>query len=384
MAVNKVVYNTANGERVLMDLTTDTVTPETLAEGATAHDATGRGITGTMATDVVRYGAQSLTDAQKSQARTNIGAASEAEVSELSEAIAEQQAEIDGKQPKGNYALKSEIPTSLPASDVSAWAKASTKPSYTASEVGARPSTWTPSASDVGAMPSSTVFSLGMHTDGLVYLFKDGVPVGTGIELPEGGGLYGYVDSDNNIILRGDYPEGTFVKYEMADGSIIDIGEMVFEKKPEYAKFTNLFNPSTATLNNRINSSGGLTAADGLVTTDFISVAGKVPFSESTKIYVKGATFAKSSYETNWRAGINTWVNKPSTGYSGRYSNIIGSQFTPVDEGNGVISISGNAVASAFASNVTFMALMLHVKNTAITADDIKDIIVTIDEPIYK
>ena len=35
------------------------------------------------------------------------------------------------------YALKTEIPTTLPASDVYAWAKASTKPTYSASEVGA-------------------------------------------------------------------------------------------------------------------------------------------------------------------------------------------------------------------------------------------------------
>lgn len=43
------------------------------------------------------------------------------------------------------------IPTSLPASDVYNWAKQSNKPSYSASEVGARPNTWTPSASEVGA-----------------------------------------------------------------------------------------------------------------------------------------------------------------------------------------------------------------------------------------
>lgn len=50
MAINKVIYNTANGEEVLMDLTTDTVTPETLAEGVTAHDASGERIEGTMKT----------------------------------------------------------------------------------------------------------------------------------------------------------------------------------------------------------------------------------------------------------------------------------------------------------------------------------------------
>ena len=37
---------------------------------------------------------------------------------------------------KKTFALKTEIPTTLPASDVSAWAKASTKPTYTAAEIG--------------------------------------------------------------------------------------------------------------------------------------------------------------------------------------------------------------------------------------------------------
>lgn len=37
---------------------------------------------------------------------------------------------------KKNFALKTEIPTTLPASDVSAWAKESTKPTYTATEIG--------------------------------------------------------------------------------------------------------------------------------------------------------------------------------------------------------------------------------------------------------
>lgn len=50
MAVNKVVMNTQNGEETLIDLTDDTVTPETLAEGTTAHDKSGEVITGTMST----------------------------------------------------------------------------------------------------------------------------------------------------------------------------------------------------------------------------------------------------------------------------------------------------------------------------------------------
>ena len=44
MAVNKVTYGTT----VLMDLTEDTVTPETLLAGATAHNAAGEKIKGTV------------------------------------------------------------------------------------------------------------------------------------------------------------------------------------------------------------------------------------------------------------------------------------------------------------------------------------------------
>jgi hypothetical protein len=70
MAVNKVEIN---GETKL-DLTQDTVTPKTLLPGVTAHNAAGDPISGAAA--VVRYDeVQSLTDAQKEQARENIDAA---------------------------------------------------------------------------------------------------------------------------------------------------------------------------------------------------------------------------------------------------------------------------------------------------------------------
>ena len=94
MAVNKVVMNTENGAETLIDLTDDTVTAETLAEGVTAHDASGTQITGRMtpgsgsgSADAVLYTAQTLTDEQKTQARTNIGAISETDISAMGEDI---------------------------------------------------------------------------------------------------------------------------------------------------------------------------------------------------------------------------------------------------------------------------------------------------------
>ena len=73
MAVNKVVYD---GETII-DLTDSTVSPASLAEGETAYDASGTKVTGTMPTSVVLYNkTQNLTETQKAQARSNIGAVS--------------------------------------------------------------------------------------------------------------------------------------------------------------------------------------------------------------------------------------------------------------------------------------------------------------------
>ena len=71
---------------------------------------------------------------------------------------------------EGTIALTGDIPTSLPASDVYAWAKASSKPSYSWSEIGGRPTTLSSFTNDSGfitgsdsrltnARPASDVYS---------------------------------------------------------------------------------------------------------------------------------------------------------------------------------------------------------------------------------
>lgn len=47
MGVNKIIINTSEGEKVLVDLTGDNVTPEGLEKGMVAHDASGAQIEGT-------------------------------------------------------------------------------------------------------------------------------------------------------------------------------------------------------------------------------------------------------------------------------------------------------------------------------------------------
>ena len=90
--------------------------------------------------------------------------------------------------------------------------------------------------------------TLGIHSDGLVYIFVDGSPVGDGIEFKAAGDVYGYVDEDNNIIVQGNLGDGTYsVKYEMEDGSTVDIGNLVLDTNVYYSVTKNLTN---CTINN--------------------------------------------------------------------------------------------------------------------------------------
>ena len=67
-----------------------------------------------------------------------------------------------------------DFPTSLPASDVYDWAKQPNKPTYTAGDVGARPSTWTPKLQDVAYLGENPVKSTADDTTDRWYRIGSG------------------------------------------------------------------------------------------------------------------------------------------------------------------------------------------------------------------
>ena len=85
--------------------------------------------------------------------------------------------------------------------------------------------------------------TLGVHTDGMIYLFKNGQPIGNGVtQSTQSGDVVGYVDSENNIVLSGKLADGTYkLKYEMEDGKKLDVGSVTFTSAP----FTNLADPTS-------------------------------------------------------------------------------------------------------------------------------------------
>jgi len=71
------------------------------------------------------------------------------------------------------------------------------------------------------------------------------------IESLGGNPVFGYVDADNNIIVSGNLPDGSYsVKYEMEDGSTVDIGDLVLDTNVYYSvtnALTNCTNGNSAT-----------------------------------------------------------------------------------------------------------------------------------------
>ena len=78
--------------------------------------------------------------------------------------------------------------------------------------------------------------SLGIASDGLIYIFVNGTPVGNGIPQGQSGDVFGYVDENKTIVLNGTLADGTYtVKYEMSNGSIVNVGNMVLDSTVYYS-----------------------------------------------------------------------------------------------------------------------------------------------------
>lgn len=129
---------------------------------------------------------------------------------------------------------------------------------------------------NIGVISSSNI-SLGIASDGLIYIFVDGSPVGTGIPMGQGGDVFGYIDENNNIVLNGNLVEGTYtIKYEMEDGSLIDIGNLELDNSVYYTITNNLTNCTNGNIGITSVSAGD----------DYIAVINPVDNTEITSITV--------------------------------------------------------------------------------------------------
>lgn len=153
--------------------------------------------------------------------------------------------------------------------------------------------------------------TLGVYSDELVYIFKDGKPVGTGIKMGTVGDVFGYIDENNNIIVSGNLADGEYtIKYENEDGTYTDVGTLEVSKlepdmpsEPDTPSYTNLAIPDETATGQSAWESGGWcndsymagtsyayrAATDGRITTNTFAVE------YGDTIYVKGIKYSTGS-----------------------------------------------------------------------------------------
>lgn len=215
--------------------------------------------------------------------------------------------------------------------------------------------------------------TLGVHTDGLIYLFKNGLPKGNGLEIKADvveGDVVGYIDENNNIVLSGALPEETYtVKYETEDGSLIDIGELSLGEIVEIINQIPISQNADGSLfvgtngekgyktDTRISgSSGNESSQTGTETTGFI------PITYNDTVYIENIVDDGSRvmgvYDSNHAKLITTALGNIGT-FDG-----------------GIISfkMSSSVFSSATSTNFAY----IRISASEITADSI----VTVNQPI--
>lgn len=193
--------------------------------------------------------------------------------------------------PSGGGVAEEKDPT------VPAWAKQPNKPAYTADEVGAISQDQLDSAvnqalaqaKESGAFDGAPGKEGAQGPQGDPYTLTEtdkAEIVAAVIESLGGNPIFGYVDEDNNIIVQGDLADGTYsVKYEMENGNVVNIGDMVLDSNVYYSVTSTLTN---CTINNSAKQivEGGsytatVTAKDGYELKSLAVTMGGSPVSVS-------------------------------------------------------------------------------------------------------
>lgn len=187
--------------------------------------------------------------------------------------------------------------------------------------------------------------------------------------------IVGMVDENNNIIITSDLADGTYVfKYELTDGTCIDIGSLVVSGLVQYSITANL-TECTADSGNAtvINSNGTVTlryvAKDGFTLDNTITVSGASYNWDSTTgtLVLSNPTSNVSIAITATKSGVNNladptadgWVNNSRIGSNGQAkaegqcTGAVVTNFIPVGDRSKSIYIKGLDIVNKLPDNNT-------------------------------
>lgn len=198
--------------------------------------------------------------------------------------------------------------------------------------------------------------------------------------------VFGTVDENNNIILTGELADGTYtVKYEDADGNLVDVGT-IEQGGVSYTNQLPLAIASDKTPYNggqgwktgyRLNSSGAETALDGMEVTGFI------PAKYGDTVYLQNIGWNVNSTSVGQLGQVYIWAYDSNFNYIGY---CLASGYTNMGADRYTIDASGNL--KQFTVNGTFFYTIKqgNINNAAYIRLNCQDInansIITVNEPI--
>ena len=200
--------------------------------------------------------------------------------------------------------------------------------------------------------------------------------------------IVGAVNSNNDITLVSGLADGIYaLKYENSDGTKTAIGYLNMSNGTgTVTSYKNTVDASTVELNTRwSNSSYAWTTSSGTgyFATDFIPVTLSTDASKPTVMHFRGATFTGNANIIFYNSSKSV-INSATASTNGAGMQVSTTEVTTDENGDYQISLGykNGAFDSAWTSGVAYMRVGLYVSSATLTANDIKNVIITVDELI--
>lgn len=265
----------------------------------------------------------------------------------------------NGKVIADTYATKASIPTAL---------KNPNALTFTGGATG----TYDGSAAKTISIPTAAAIA-----DEVVVCLKD-----------RGDTIVGAVNSNNDITLVSGLADGIYaLKYENSDGTKTAIGYLNMDDGiGTVTAYKNMVDASAAELNVRwSNSSYGWVSSNGTgyFVTDYIPVTLSTDTANPTIMHFRGGSLTGEANLIFYNSSKSV-INSATASVDG--AGVRGNTASVTTDENGDYQLSlgykNGAFDSAWRSGVAYMRVGLFVANKTLTADDIKNVIITVDELI--
>lgn len=195
--------------------------------------------------------------------------------------------------------------------------------------------------------------------------------------------VFGTVDVNKHITLSGHLVDGTYtMSFEDTDGTVIDLCEV--QKNSNAPAYTNLRDTYLVAKDMRFSYTNGAPWTKSCVGMALFVI----PFADLMEktLRVKAPNIANQTADAKGTSFNGVSNNTTFVGFIfNQSSSTLANATCAVNEGNNTYSFlfnKDNVTSSYNTSNVMYMQIVVNTTGTAVTDDELEQIVITIDEPI--